>query len=253
MSIPEAKLVFAFLDELLAPDAEVDYPGAWNGVQVEGEGPVRRIGAAVDASERIIDQAVGAGVDLLVVHHGLFWDPDPRLCGARYRKAAALLAAGIRLYASHLPLDRHPDVGNAALLMRAAGWEPLEPFGMWKGLPTGWLASAPAPLPELEERLAAAVEGPVRTVAGGPSVVSRIAVVTGAGASFLADAQALGVDTLVTGEAPHHAWAEAHERGMNLVLAGHYRTETFGVRAVTRRVAEHFSLPWTFLDDPSGF
>jgi dinuclear metal center YbgI/SA1388 family protein len=252
MTMTEAEFVFAFLDDLLGADAELDYPGALNGIQVEGPPVVRKVGVAVDASEAVIEQAVAEGVDLLLVHHGLFWDPERRVTGRRFRKLSALLRGDIAVYASHLPLDAHPEVGNSALLLRALGLEPGAEFGSWKGLSVGWQASCDLSRGDLEQRLAEAVGGPAQLLAGGPERVRELAVVTGAGASFLGEAAERGIDTLVTGEAPHHAYQDAHELGINVLLAGHYLTETWGVRAVGARLEEKFGLPWVFLDDPSG-
>jgi len=248
----ETKFVFAFLEELLGDEAETDYPGALNGIQVEGPDQIRKVGAAVDASETVIRRAVEESVDLLLVHHGLFWDPERRITGRRFRKLSALLEGRVALYSSHLPLDAHPEVGNSALLLRALGLEPATGFGHWKGSVLGWQAACNVSRPELVEQVRGAVGGPVRLVDGGDNIVRRVAVVTGAGASFLSEAVESGVDTLITGEAPHHAFHDARELGVNLILAGHYLTETLGVQAVAARLEAEFGLPWVFLDDPSG-
>lgn len=248
----EAEFVLGFLDELLGTSADVDYPGALNGLQVEGPAQVARVAVAVDASEEVIRGAAAAEAQLLLVHHGLFWDPERRVTGRRFRKLQALLAGGIGLYSSHLPLDRHPDVGNAALFLRRLGLDPARPFGIWKDLPVGWAADVEISLDALAARTTEIVQGGVRVIRGGPRSLSRVAVVTGAGASFLEEAAREGVDALITGEAPHNAYQDARELGVNLVLAGHYRTETLGVKAVAERLEQEFGLPWVFLDDPSG-
>lgn len=248
----EAKVVFGFLDALLGASADADYPGALNGLQVEGPSRVSRVAVAVDASEEVIHGAVAEGAQLLLVHHGLFWDPERRVTGRRFRKLQALLRGGTALYSSHLPLDRHPDVGNGALLLRSLGLEPTHPFGFWKDLPAGWAADTTLALNTLVDRVALALHDEVQVIRGGPATVARVAVVTGAGASFLEEAAREGIDTLITGEAPHHAFHDATELGVNLVLAGHYRTETLGVKAVAERLEEQFGLSWVFLDHPSG-
>lgn len=241
-----------FLDHLLGENAEVDHSGALNGLQVEGRERVEGVVTAVDASARILERAADRGAGLVLVHHGLFWDPERRVTGRRHRKLATLLRNEMALYSSHLPLDAHPEVGNAAALLRAMGLEPASSFGAWKGLHLGWTAQTEAGRDELVHRLAEAVGGPVQLLEGGPDRVKRLAVVTGAGASFLREAAEAGVDLLVTGEAPHHAAMDARELGVTLLLAGHYRTETFGVRAVGDRLAETFDLWHHFEDDPSG-
>lgn len=249
----ESELVLGYLDALLGSSADVDYPGALNGLQVEGPAQVTRVAVAVDASEEAIRGAVAAEAQLLLVHHGLFWDPERRVTGRRFRKLQALLAGGVALYSSHLPLDRHPQVGNGALLLRRLGLEPAQPFGFWKDLPVGWAAETELSLDALAARVRDGVQDQVRVVRGGPSTLRRVAVVTGAGASFLEEAAETGIHALITGEAPHNAYQDARELGVNLLLAGHYRTETLGVQAVARRLEKEFGLPWVFLDDPSGF
>jgi dinuclear metal center YbgI/SA1388 family protein len=248
----EAKVVFGFLDALLGASADADYPGALNGLQVEGPSRISRVAVAVDASEEVIHGAVAEGAQLLLVHHGLFWDPERRVTGRRFRKLQALLRGGTALYSSHLPLDRHPDVGNGALLLRSLGLEPTHPFGFWKDLPVGWAADTALALDTLVERVALTLQDEVQVIRGGPATVARVAVVTGAGASFLEEAAREGIDTLITGEAPHHAFHDARELGVNLVLGGHYRTETLGVKAVAERLEQRFGLSWVFLDHPSG-
>ncbi len=247
-----ARDVIDYLDHLLGENAEVDHAGALNGLQVEGRARIEGVVTAVDASARVLERAAERGAGLVLVHHGLFWDPERRVTGRRHRKLATLLREEMALYSSHLPLDCHPEVGNAASLLRALGLEPEAPFGEWKGLHLGWTARTDEETAPLAARLSEAVGGPVQALSGGPDRVHRIAVLTGAGASFLQEAAGAGVDLLITGEAPHHAAMDARELGVTLLLAGHYRTETFGVRAVGARLAQDFDLWHHFEDDPSG-
>lgn len=245
--------IVLFLDDLLGTAGFPDYPNALNGLQAEGSGAPSRVGAAVDASEEVVRAAVDAGVDLLLVHHGLFWDGLRPLTGRHYRKLSALVNGGLALYSSHLPLDAHPEVGNSILLARALELEEAEPFGQARGVTTGWMARAqPEERRSFQARVAAAVDGPVRLISGGPGTVERVAVVTGAAGSLVEEAAARGADTLVTGEGGHQTYAAAMELGINLYYAGHYATETFGVRALAQRIEERFGLPWLFLDHPSG-
>lgn len=248
--------VLHFSDELLAVPGHPDYPPALNGLQVAAppDRRVRTVAAAVDASEAVIDRAVAEGVDLLVVHHGLFWGGLRPVTGRHYRKMSQLIQAGIALYSVHLPLDAHPEVGNSALLAKAMGLEIDSPFGDYKGVSIGWRAHAPEPWSRatLEAQASAAVGGPVQSMGGGPEVLRSVAVVTGSGASFLEAAAAQGIDALITGEAAHHNYMEACELGVLLVLAGHYATETFGVRALVDRIADRFGVESLFIDDPSG-
>ena len=248
--------ILQFCEGLLGVDGHPDYPPALNGLQVEGAPgrAIRRVAAAVDASEAVLTRAAGDDVDLLVVHHGLFWGGLRPVTGRHYRKLSHLIRSGTALYSAHLPLDAHPEVGNSALLARAMGLEVEDAFGEYKGVSIGWRARTPAAwsAAALAERAAAAVGGEARVMGHGPEEIRTVAVVTGSGASFLPEAAAAGIDALVTGEAAHHNFMDACELGVHLVLAGHYATETFGVRALVDRIAEHFGVESHFIDDPSG-
>lgn len=244
-----------YLDSYLGVPDHPDYPQALNGLQVAGPAEVAKVAAAVDASEASIAAAAEAGADLLMVHHGLFWDGLRPVTGRRYRKLRGLLENGISLYSAHLPLDGHAEVGNSAVLARAVGLELRGRFGDYKGAKVGWwgtLRAGVEPL-ALRDRLSEAVGGsPVHLVPGGPARVENVAVVTGGGASFIGEAVAAGLDALITGEGAHHNHFDAMEEGVHLLLAGHYATETFGVRALARHVGERFGLEWEFLDLPTG-
>ncbi|HSW28913.1 MAG TPA: Nif3-like dinuclear metal center hexameric protein [Longimicrobiales bacterium] len=244
-----------YLDRYLGVPGHPDYPGALNGLQVEGPAEIRKVVACVDASEASILAAAERGADLLLVHHGLFWDGLVPVTGRRRRKLQQLLERGIGLYSAHLPLDAHAEVGNCVLLARALGLEPTGRFGRHETVEIGWWGTLGAPeAPErFRDRLSAAVGGgPVHWVPGGPALVGTVGVVTGAGGSFVAEAVAAGLDALVTGEGAHHHHFDAMEGGIHLFLAGHYATETFGVRALARHLGERFGLEWEFLDQPTG-
>lgn len=244
-----------YLDSYLGIPGHPDYPQALNGLQVEGREEVARIVAAVDASEASIRAAVEAGADLLLVHHGLFWDGLKPLTGRRYRKAKLLLDSGTSLYSAHLPLDAHAEVGNCALLGRALGLELQGRFGDFKGTPVGWWGTSGegTGADGLQERLASALGGATtHLIPGGPQRVERVGVVTGGGASFVEEAVSLGLDALVTGEGSHHTHFDAMELGIHVLFGGHYATETFGVRALAMHLAERFDLAWDFVDQPTG-
>ncbi|TVR52407.1 MAG: Nif3-like dinuclear metal center hexameric protein [Gemmatimonadales bacterium] len=248
----ERESVFAFLEDLLQVRDFPDYSGAWNGVQVQPPRTLNKVAVAVDASLATIQGAVEVGADLLLVHHGLFWDPDPRLVGPRFERIKALLEGEVGVYAVHLPLDAHPEVGNAAELAREVGVHLEGRFGEGKGVEVGWWGVAGASREAFHQEVARVVQGPVRLIPGGPAQVGRVGVVTGAGGNFIRDAAEKGLDTLLTGEGPHHTFVEAMEYGVNVLYAGHYATETWGVKAVARRLEERFGLPWHFVDVPSG-
>jgi dinuclear metal center YbgI/SA1388 family protein len=249
--------LFAYLDDYLQVGDHPDYRTALNGVQVQGppDRVVRRLAAAVDVSEATIEAAVRAGAEVLVVHHGLFWGGLQPLTGRLYRKVRALIEGGVALYSAHLPLDAHPEVGNGILLARALELADPAPFGRYEETTVGWIGrlAAGEHRDAFRARVSEAVQGgPVTVIAGGGGEVRRVAVVTGGGGSFIEQAAAAGADALVTGEGSHHTYVEARELGLDVYYAGHYATETFGVRALCSHLAERYRLDWVFLDDPSG-
>jgi dinuclear metal center YbgI/SA1388 family protein len=244
-----------YLDAYLGIPDHPDYPTALNGLQVGGPDDVHRIVAAVDASEASVAAAVERGADLLLVHHGLFWEGLRPLTGRRLRRIRPLLEHGVAVYAAHLPLDGHAEVGNSVLLARALGIEPGGRFAAYHGAEIGWWGTLePATdAPGLARRLEEALDGgPVRLVPGGPERVERVGVVTGGGATFIEEAATLELDALVTGEGSHHTFFDSMELGVHLLFGGHYATETFGVRALARHAAERFGLEWEFVDLPTG-
>lgn len=241
-----------YMDELLRVREIRDWKNALNGLQVANSGRVRRIAAAVDASEQTIDAAVSRGCDLLLVHHGLFWGGNRPVTGARYRRLKLLLDADIAVYGAHLPLDVHPELGNNALLARRIGLEPSGTFAPHEGRDIGITADCDMPRSSLASALEQALGGPVRLIAGGPERVRRVGLLTGSGGGLIEEAASRGIDTLVTGEGSHHTYIDAMEAGVNLVYGGHYATETWGVRALAEHVAARFGLESEFIDAPTG-
>ena len=242
-----------YLDSLLRTAEINDYPGAVNGLQIASEANVRRIIAAVDACESVIAQAAKSKETLLLVHHGLFWNGVQPVTGAYRRKLKLALEGDLALYSSHLPLDLHPKLGNNVLLAKALGLRNVKPALAIKGQPVGVMGTVPAMTREiLAERLGGAVGGRVHCAPGGPAKISQVLVVTGGAGSEVARAAELGVDAFVTGEGPHWSYTAAEELGVNLFYGGHYATETFGVKALASNLSKKFSLPWSFLDHPTG-
>jgi len=242
-----------FIDALLNIENVADSPNALNGLQLANEGLVAKIGAAVDAGESTLRMAAAEGVDLLIVHHGLFWHGLQPLTGAAYRKVSMAMRANMAIYSAHLPLDVHPQFGNNVLLAKELELGPTEPFfhgkyGQWLGL----RAEVSLPLEKLIAQMEKAVAGPVKVFRGGPELVASVGVVTGGAGGEIHRAAMEGVDTFITGEAPHWAAIAAEELGVNLILGGHYATETFGVKALAAHVAGKLGLPWQFIDYPTG-
>jgi dinuclear metal center YbgI/SA1388 family protein len=246
------------LDLLLNTAGIPDYPQAINGVQVETPAEIVKVAAAVDLRERTIRAAADAGANLLLVHHGLFWAGLQPLRGPYYRRIHALLAAGIGLYSSHLPLDAHPAIGNNVLLARELGLEPSAGFARYQTIDIGVRGECDVKTADLIARAGAMAERWGGTVRSSPSEARRTtrrwAICTGAGASAdtLREAVECGVDTLIVGEGPHWTAVDADEMGIVIVYAGHYATETFGVRALADHVTRTFDIPSIFIDVPTG-
>ena len=246
------------LDTVLCTNEVPDYPGAMNGVQVEHDGPVTRCAVAVDASLHTIDTAIALNANLLVVHHGLFWGGAQPLRGRVFERVRRLLAHDVAVYASHLPLDRHPTLGNNAIMARTLELIPSAGFAHFQSIAIGVMGDTDVETSTLATRcdvLARREGGHLVTVGVTPGRrTRRWALCTGAGASSdtLHEASAAGVDTLIVGEGPHHTAVEATELGIAVLYAGHYATETFGVRALGEEIERTFGMPWSFVAAPTG-
>jgi dinuclear metal center YbgI/SA1388 family protein len=246
------------LDALLRTSDVPDYPQALNGVQVENAGAIVKVAAAVDVRVKTIQGALDAGANLLIVHHGLFWGGLQPLRGPYFRRVHALLSSGIALYSSHLPLDAHPSVGNNALLARELGLTPSHGFARFETIDIGVRGEANLSTAEIIARADVVAHqwgGSVRSTPSAPGrLTRRWAVCTGAGASTdtLREALEHDIDTLIVGEGPHWTAVDADEMGIVVVYAGHYATETFGVRALAEHIGRTYDLPTAFIDVPTG-
>ena len=256
MNSVKLKTLVGYCDDLLQTRVINDYDGAHNGLQVENRGGVTRIAATVDASLATVRLAIAAGADLLIVHHGLFWAPRHPWTGRHHELLRLLLEHDVAVYSSHLPLDLHPQLGNNVQLAAALGWKRRKPFFFEKRNPgrgLGFQTVMPIGRAELVTRLRRAVGGgEVNVLPGGPATCRRLGVVTGGAGGELQLAAQEGVDTFITGEGPHWTFALAEELGLNVLYAGHYATETFGVKALAQHLSGRFRVPWGFLDHPTG-
>jgi len=243
--------VIGYLDSILDPAAYDDYGP--NGLQVPAREEIESVATGVSANAELFSRAREAGVDLVLVHHGLFWAGPPRpLDRASKRRLQLLFDADLALAAYHLPLDGHLEVGNNALLAKAIGATDLAPFGAHRGATIGVRATlAPIRPAELVERVAAATEREPLAFTDGPDPVRSVGIVSGAGADHLDEAIAAGLDAFVTGEPTERSMSRAREAGIHFLAAGHYATETFGVRALGERLAERFGLRHVFIDVPN--
>jgi dinuclear metal center YbgI/SA1388 family protein len=245
--------LIAELDGLLEPGRFRDY--CPNGLQFPGRPHVSRVATAVSASVETFELAVERQADLLVVHHGLFWGSGPTaIDAAMKRRLAPLFQADMSLAAYHLPLDAHPQVGNNALLAQALKAQATQPFALHEGEPIGVLADFGPDGIAAEDLFARVAEVTGReplVFDAGPAQVRRLAIVTGAGASYLEEAIALGADAFLTGEPAERVMAQAREAQVHFVAAGHYATETLGVRRLGERLSERFEVEHVFLDVPN--
>ena len=250
--------VSSYLDDLLRIREIPDYPNALNGVQVQTRDDVTHIAAAVDVSRAVIEGAIAAGANLLLVHHGMFWGGTQPVRGVLYDRLRLLLQHGVAVYSAHLPLDAHPEIGNNVLLARELDLVPSGAFAHFHGVAIGVRGEGTVDTGSLLERARAFAGRHGGTVRATPiragHVTRRWAICTGGGASAetLAEAATVGVDTLIVGEGPHWTAVEAPDAGLTIIYAGHYATETLGVRALAERVARQFDLRWSFIDAPTG-
>jgi dinuclear metal center YbgI/SA1388 family protein len=239
--------ILAFAKEFLDLDSYPDYGPM--GLQVAGAEEVRKIVCSVSASRELFERAADAGAQMVLVHHGLFWEKDSRVVDAVMReRLRALFDADLSLVAYHLALDAHPEVGNNALLARELGVEPERRFTDW-----GYGGPLPEPLAisEVAERVHEKLDRMPLVFSYGPEEIERVAILSGGAARHVLDAAAEGYHCYVTGEADEPTKHAAKEAGIHFVAGGHYATETLGVRALTEKIADRFGLEWEFLDLPN--
>ena len=244
--------IVSYTDRFLRIRDVGDWENALNGLQIENSGRVTRVGAAVDVSTRVLTEAAKRNIDFLIVHHGLFWSGLQPVRGALRRQLRLAFENDVALYSAHLPLDIHPRVGNNAQLVAALGLKSAQPFLEEKGQPVGLKIRVSLQRSELVRKLEKALNGPVKLFDFGPKQTRAIGVVTGAAGSEIYRVADEGIDTFITGEAPHWAAVATEELGMNLLLAGHYATEVFGVKALAAHLSKRFRVPWEFIDCPTG-
>ena len=248
--------IIEFCDDLLEIGTFGDYGP--NGLQVPGNPRVAKVATAVSAHRDSIAAAVETGADLLLTHHGLFWDFHPRaLTEAMATRLQIAFSGQLGVAGYHLPLDAHPEIGNNALILKQLGFEPAPAgfgeIGEVKGRHIGAIGVRPEAIPagELFELVASELDREPLVFDSGPESVSTLGVVTGAGASDIHEAIALGLDAYLTGEPSEHVMADAREGGIHFIAAGHYATETCGIRALGNLVARRFEVEHEFLDLPN--
>jgi dinuclear metal center YbgI/SA1388 family protein len=240
----------AELDRLLESDSFADYGP--NGLQVQGRAQVSHVATGVSASLELFEQAIDVGAQMILTHHGLFWDGnDARVVGALRDRLKILLGAEVSLVAYHLPLDAHPTVGNNALIAAGLGLEERRPFGMHRGREIGVFATVPgeAITPgELVARVAELTAREPLALMHGPELIRSVGIVSGGGARSVHEAIAAGLDAFITGEPAEWANAVAREGGIHFLAAGHHATETFGPRALGEHLAARFGVIHTVIE-----
>jgi len=251
-SISRNKLV-DYLDSYLEVTSVTD--DAYNGLQVEGAAVIRKAVFAVDACLQTVQLAARAHADILIVHHGLLWGKgNEPITGILKERIALLLAHRMSLYASHIPLDCHNEVGNNVILAKRLGLEILGKYAAYKGTDIGVLARPKKSLKrsELVRKLEKTLRTRATTLPFGPAVVKTAGIVSGGAAFAVAETKSRGADTFITGEAEHVAYHFAREAKINMICAGHYATETVGVRALADHVRARFSIDCKFVSAPTG-
>ena len=244
--------LIAYLDELLSPGDFDDYGP--NGLQVPGPPTVDAVATGVSAHRELFHRAAETSAQLVVVHHGLFWDFHPRaLTPAMKERLRLLFDNEIALAGYHLPLDAHPEVGNNALICEALGLERAEPFARHGGRSVGFVGRSDqgVPLADLRARCTEVFGQDPFVWDTGPEVVRSVGIVSGGAASSFGEAIALGLDAFLTGEPAEHVMADARESGTHFIAAGHYATETFGVRRLGELLAAEFGVRHEFVAVPN--
>jgi dinuclear metal center YbgI/SA1388 family protein len=256
--MPPIDAIATFLDETLSIATIPDYTNAVNGLQLSNLGDIQRVASAVDFSTETVTGAIDAGAKLLIVHHGMFWGGLQPITSHRHARLWTLITHDVAVYSAHLPLDVHPHLGNNALLARRFGLTPTGGFAKYQSVEVGLSGVSDVPTRVLAEQAALLATEFGGTLVATPFEPERItrrwAICSGSGAdsSTLREAAARGFDTLIVGEGPHHTAIEARELGIVILYAGHYATETLGVRAVGDLLARQFGIAATFIHAPSG-
>ena len=240
-----------YLDNLLNIKDVKDSPNAMNGLQVQNTGEIKKVGLAVDLCMATIKQAIAVECNMMFVHHGMLWGGVQPIRGNFYEKLSTMMQDNLGLYSAHLPLDMHPVLGNNKALADLVGLTKIEPFGEYEGQKIGLKGRLePISAESLGVKLEAKIGSPVKVIGSGE--VRTLGLVSGGAADILRQASAASLDAYLTGEGANHHYHEAVENGCVLILAGHYATETGGVKAVGKHLEEQFGVEAEFLDYPTG-
>ena len=246
--MPSLNDLVNFCNHRVSLDRIKDFSGSFNGLQIENNGSVNKVGAAVDAGLVPFKNATERNVDFLIVHHGLFWTPPIPLTGANYSKIQHCIKNNLAVYGSHLPLDCHPEIGNNAILASRLDLPQAGTFLNYEGNDIGLITHCQFSRKELSQRLNELFPRGINAMEFGPKNPLKIAILSGSGQSAFEEIEQIGADTFITGELKQHHFNLAQEQNLNVYTCGHYATETFGVKALGKEVATNFDLPFEFID-----
>ena len=248
----KSEILIDYLDDSFKAFATKD--PSRNGMQIQAPAEVKKLGFAVDACMATLQKCSELSVDLLIVHHGLFWRNVELVVNQHYQRLKFALEHEIGLYAMHLPLDAHPVLGNNAQLAELFNPDETEPFAYEDGIDLGVIASFGSPVlrESISDVLRSELDSDPHVLPFGPDKVSKLGIISGAGGSYFPDAIDAGCDSFLTGEPEHVLYHVALERGVNVFFGGHYATETVGVKALMSTIAQEFDVETVFIDYPTG-
>jgi dinuclear metal center YbgI/SA1388 family protein len=244
-----------FFRSFLDIEGFISADNSLNGIQVDNDGSeIKKIAFGVDAAMETFEQAAAIGADMLFVHHGLFWGDPARISGSLRNRIKFLLDHNICLYAVHLPLDQHPQMGNNAVLAQLLGLENIEPFGVYHGRKVGYKGTFPKPvaIDEAVKKINFMGRPPAGVFPFGRSENASAAVISGGAPFNVNDAIEEGVDLFITGESSHGVYHSCLEAKINMIAGGHYNTEVWGVQAVMRHCNAELGIETEFIDVPTG-
>lgn len=227
---------------------------AINGLQLGDRSlQIKKIAFAVDASMASLEQAARWGAQILFVHHGFFWGSPLAITGNHFDRVKFAIENDLAVYAVHLPLDLHAELGNNAVMARELGLQNLEPFGVYRGLPIGWKGRFPEPVSceDIVQRLFGHYHG-INVLKFGKEKIETLGILSGGSAREVSQAVEEGLDAYLTGEPSHENYHFSMENGINIIAAGHYNSEVFGVKAMARRINKELGIETTFFDIPTG-
>jgi dinuclear metal center YbgI/SA1388 family protein len=245
-------MLVSFLDHELSVTSIEDY--SRNGLQVEGTDKISKVGLVVDACMEAYETAAQKGYQMIIAHHGMIWGGIPYVTKQTFAQLKSLFDHGINLYAAHLPLDLHKELGNNARIASMIGARSPKPFGRYKGTAIGFegTLSKPVTLAALSQRLEKHLGGTNTVLPFGPGTVRRVGIVSGSASDIIDEAIRKGLDCYITGEPKHAHHHLAREAGLNVIYCGHYFSEKPGVIAVGRLIEKKFGIPCGFIDIPTN-